>query len=175
MPGTISSICLITLPVLLICACSDADNSEKAQHPSFNNTRTMAEDSVAIPSFEIQLELSPAAEKLLHDKMETVIVMAYFSGVRRDSTNKADRQRSEYFLGKKAIELDNSRIAGFRGLKLARKDLDSIAGSDYQVLVNIYSGRLSTNVNLLDCGMIQAPISEIKGTRQLITGKLVKE
>jgi hypothetical protein len=174
MTRRISSICLISLPVLLFCACSGSDTSGKELHP-YNNTKAIADDSVPVPSFEVQLELSPAAEKLLKDKNETVIVMAYFRGEPRDTTNKEDREPYEYPLGYRAIELNNSRIASFKGFKLAKKDLDSLSDRDYQVLVNIYSGRRSTDLNLLDCGIIQAPISEIKGTRQLVTGKLIRE
>jgi hypothetical protein len=39
----------------------------------------------------------------------------------------------------------------------------------------VYSGRKSTNVNLLDCDILQDFVSVVKGKRFLIKGKLIGE
>ena len=133
----------------------------------------VAGDSAEIPTFEIQVELSDKAEKKLKDQKESVIVTAYFNGIPKDTTKYM--KDGHYAVGANSIELTNSRNAIFKGVKISKDEYESLASKDIEVLINIYSGRRSSEMNLLDCDILEKPISEVRGQKFIIKGKLIGE
>lgn len=130
-------------------------------------------DSATIPSFDIEVQLSEKAEKKLKDKKESVIVMAYFSGTPKDSTKYMED--GEYAVGEHSIELTDSRIAKFNGVKISKKMYESLFDLNIELLINVYSGRRAYRDNILDVSTIQKPISEFKDQKFIVTGKLIGE
>lgn len=133
-------------------------------------------DSVEIPSFEIELKLSEKAEEKLKNDNETVIVMAFFTG--EPIENIPDKYKDkvemdELWLFSYSVELTDKRIAKFENLKFHKDLYDLLKDKDIRLLINVFSGRKSTDVNLLDCGILQDNISNIKGKRFTINGKLI--
>lgn len=130
-------------------------------------------DSVLIPSFSIQVNLSKTAnEKLVHDK-ETIIVSALFSGSPKDTLSKEYREMGEMFITEARIELDSSRLATFAGIKFPKARYDSLADKDIRLLINIFSGRRAGPDNLLDCNILEEKMSAVKGRTFTLTGKLI--
>lgn len=132
-------------------------------------------DSVEIPSFEIQLSLSSKAEEKLKTAKETVIVAAYFSGIPKDTTSREYRKQGEVAISSIEKELAGERIAKFNGIRIPRKLYNTITEKSLAVLINVYSGRRSGKLNLLDCDIYQGPVSGIKGKEIVIKGKLINE
>lgn len=130
-------------------------------------------DSAEIPSFEIEVELSEKAEKELKNKKESIIVAAYFSGIPTDTTKYMED--GEYAIGTHNIELTNTGTAKFEKIKISKNMYESLASKDIQVLINIYSGRRSSNMNLLDCDILQKPISQVRDQKFILKGKLIGE
>lgn len=130
-------------------------------------------DSAAIPSFEIQVELSEKAEKKLKEKKESIIVAAYFSGIPKDTTKYMED--GEYAVGTHTMELTDSRTAKFEKIKISKQVYETLADKDIQVLINIYSGRRSSKMNLLNCDILQKPISQVKDQKFVLKGKLIGE
>jgi hypothetical protein len=130
-------------------------------------------DSAEIPPFEIQVELSEKAEKEIKEKKESIIVTAYFSGTPKDTTKYMED--GGYAVGLHSIELTGSRTAAFKGVKISKAYYESLADKDIQVLINIYSGRRASKLNLLDCDLLQKPISEVKDQHFILKGKLIGE
>jgi len=133
-------------------------------------------DSVEIPSFDIELKLSQKAEKKLKNDNESVIVMAYFSGdpIENIPNKYVDNvEMGELFLLSYPIELTDKRLAKFENIKFSLELYNLLANKDIRLLINVYSGRKSTNINLLDCGILQDSMSKIKGKRFTIKGKLI--
>ena len=130
-------------------------------------------DSAEIPSFQIEVRLSEKAEKKLKDKKESVIVTAYFSGTPKDSTKYMED--GEYAVGEHSIELTDSRIARFQGVKISKKMYESLFNLDIQLLINVYSGRRSSKMNFLDVRTLQKSISEFKDQKFVLTGTLIGE
>jgi len=133
----------------------------------------IAVDSVEIGSFEIEIELSAKATKALKDKKESVIVTAYFSGIPKDTSKYLSD--GEYPVGSKSIELRNSKNAKFTSLKITKAAFESLADKDVAVLINIYSGRRSSKLNILDGGILQKKISEMKDRKFVMKVKLIGE
>ena len=132
-------------------------------------------DSLIIPSFDIEVCLTQKANKKLKDAKETIIVSAYFIGQPKDTTSKEYLESGEMGIGSSERELSDSRITKFENIKFSKALYDSLADKDIQLLINIYSGRKSTDVNLLDCDILQDKMSNIKGKRFKIKGKLIGE
>ena len=136
---------------------------------------TMDKDSLLIPSFKIEISLSRQANEKLARSKETIIVAAWFSGVPKDTTSKEYAESGEMFLASANAELSNSRVASFEGIKFSKAAYDSLADKNISVLINVVSGRRTTQDNLLDCNILSKKMSEVKGQKFVLTGKLIGE
>ena len=130
-------------------------------------------DSVEIPAFEIEIILSKKADQKLKAGKETIIVKAFFSGIPKDTTLKEYKEDGEIGIVFPEIELSNTRIAKFQGIRFSRKIYDALADKDISLLINVYSGRRSTSDNLLNCDILSEKISKVKGKRFTLHGKLI--
>lgn len=130
--------------------------------------------SIVLPTFEIEVANSPKSGQTLSKQQETIIVSAYFSG-----TPKDDRDRDEVgemLVAKQEIELSgNERLARFEGIKFPKRLYDKLADKDVLLLINVYSGRRSSENNLLDCGFLQAHASQFQNKRYVLGCKLIGE
>lgn len=130
-------------------------------------------DSIRIPEFVIQLELSEKAKNKLTNDKESVIVKAYFSGIPKDTLNKDYGKHGKTLIGEHEIELWDSKVASFKNIELSKQTLKGLTNPNFEVLINVYSGRHSSTYNLLDCEILQESIDSIKGKTHLIKGKLL--
>ncbi len=133
----------------------------------------VAGDSLEIPSFEIQVQLSDRAEQKLKAMKESIIVTAYFSG--NPKNKKLISEDGQFPVASGSVELTVSRVANIQGIKISKANFEQLTDKDIQVLINIYSGRRSTQDNLLDCDILEKQISQIKGQRSILKGKLIGE
>jgi len=131
-------------------------------------------DSIVIPTFEIEVSNSSRVNKTLAGRKETIIVSAMFNG-----EPLSDQDRDEIGMMPvldKNIELaGNNRIARFEGLRFSRKHLDKLADKDINLLINVYSGRKSSDDNLLDCGFMEMKASRFGNKRFVVGCKLIGE
>lgn len=80
------------------------------------------------------------------------------------------------FMTKKDIELTgDNRIARFEGLKFSKAAYEKLADKDISMLINIYSGRKSSDNNLLDCGIMEDKASKFRNKRFTLGCKLIEE
>lgn len=172
------------LTLLFLClfvACSSKDKGQKAtdnQHVTQTQPvepyYTIVGDSLVIPPFEIEVKLSEKAARKLKKDMETVIVAAYFSSIPIDE--KAADEIGQIAVVDKLIELKNGNtLARFEGLKFSKSLYDSLKVKDVQMLINIYSGRHSSENNLLSGGIVEKPASQLKDKRFITFNSLIEE
>ena len=192
---TIGSFVLVMSLVLAINACSKSKTSGDAVSAGVDNTPEQnvanapeavpvakaSNDMIEIPFFEIEIELSEAAEKKLQDDNESIIVAAYFTGYPSD-VEKVPKEYRELLgwddsisLVTQTIELTDTPLARFENLAYPKALYDLLDDKDIQLLINVFSGRRSTNRNLLDCGILEGSMSKIEGKRFTISGKLIGE
>ena len=131
-------------------------------------------DSILIPDFEIEVSLSPKAEKKLKEDNETVIVSAMFSGTPKDTLS------NEYqFMGLSVknydIELTTQRIARFDKVRFHSSILNKLSDADIFLLINVFSGRRSSENNILDVEILDNKMSVVKGKKYILKGKLIGE
>ncbi|MCB0518760.1 MAG: DUF3298 domain-containing protein [Lewinellaceae bacterium] len=129
---------------------------------------------VVVPTFEIEVRTSARASQLLQKKKETIIVAAMFYGFPSDP--KDEDETGQMGLMNKDIELSgNQRLARFEGLKFSKTELDKLKDKDFRLLINVYSGRKSSEDNLLSCGLAEVPASQFRGKRYSIQCNLIEE
>ena len=131
-------------------------------------------DSILIPDFEIEVSLSPKAEKKLKEDNETVMVSAMFSGTPKDTLS------NEYqFMGLSVknynIELTTQRIARFDKVRFHSSILNKLSDADIFLLINVFSGRRSSENNILDVEILEDKMSVVKGKKYILKGKIIGE
>jgi hypothetical protein len=136
---------------------------------------TPAGDSIILPPFEVTVQLSGKAREKLAASNETIIVSAILSGIPKDTTMKEYQEWGEFALGHVEVEIPEPGTASFTNAKILKSDYDLLASKDIQVLINVYSGRKSTGDNLLDCEILQEPISKVRQQKNILNGKLIGE
>ena len=159
---------------------ANIEHSEKIGEIPSSGYFKIIGDSVEIPYFEVKLELSEKAEEKLKLDNESVIVMAWFTYYQKDKVypekykDKVDLDSGELMLLSYRKELTSERLVKFENLKFP-KDLYDLFGEnkDINLLINIFSGRKSSEYNLLRCDILQDSMSKIKGKRFTLKGKLI--
>lgn len=164
---------------LLVYACSNHTNKEEHTEETAKTTLidsfTFSKDSVVLPGFEIKVQLSKRAEDTLKALHELVIVKAYFAGVPKDTTSEEYMEMGQLGIGDHEIELKEDRLAKFTHITLSRKDIESLRDRNFEVLINVFSGRRASEVNLLNVDIVQLGIDSMAGKRFILNGKLIGE
>jgi|SRR6478736_6373027 len=132
-------------------------------------------DSMLLPPFEIEVTLSDLAKEKLNADKETIIVNAYVSGEPKDSIDIQINEMGLLNLAANEIELDKPGVAKFDKITISRKAYEALANKDFEILINIYSGRRSSEYNLLNAEILQEPLSAVAGKRHVLNAKLIKE
>ena len=132
-------------------------------------------DSILLPAFEIEVALSDAAQKKILDNKETFIVKAYLSGQPKDSTAIEVSEMGLLFLAEAQVELDEPGVARFDKINIPKGAYEALADKDFEILINIYSGRRSSEYNILNADILQEPISKVIGERHVLMAKLIGE
>lgn len=130
-------------------------------------------DSVILPEFEIELKLSENAEKKLEAEKESVIVVAYFSGIPKDTTRAEYLKYGRITIGSFRIELFDKRVAKFKNVKISKDKFELLSDKNFEVLINIVSGRRTSSRNLLDADILEEGIYSIGKKRHILNGKLI--
>ena len=175
---------LIPILLLLLASCNEAKEEKKDQKQQQNskdstsNKDTLAKaesDSIVMPSFTIELQLSEEVLAKTYENGETIIVLADFLGDPIDTTiDDYDYQSmGKLPIGSEKIELSNGTSAAFHQVKFAQSTLDQLKSQDIEVSINIYTGRKTVKTNLISCGYIQKKISELNKEKQVISCELI--
>ena len=133
-------------------------------------------DSVEIPWFEIELKLSEKAEEKLKADNESIIVAAYFEGSVNENIPEKYKEGVEFgrlHLLTYQIELTDKRLAQFENVKFSKDLYDLLENKDIDLLINVFSGRKSTEFNILRCDILADSMSNVIGKRFTINGKLI--
>jgi hypothetical protein len=150
-------------------------NSGEAEKKPMNINFIYVGDSVVIPTFEIEIQLDESAEKKIQSENESIIVQAYFSGIPKDTTIEEYSEWDKLKIGSYRIELYDTRVALFENVKLPRKVLNELQDTNFEILINVFTGRKSSMYNLISCISLQEGIESLKGKRHIIKGKLIPE
>lgn len=164
--------------LMLLAACGtqgQLKNAAGAEVESSQPSTYMVQgDSVVVPPFVVEVRLSDKANQELAARKETIIVAAYLEGVPDRNTPINLTKDGEVRITEARVELQTGRTAKFTGIKFARHLYDQLGDKDLNLLVNGFSGRRSTENNLLRCTTIQEKISAVAGQTRVVTGHLIE-
>ncbi|MGV6944130.1 hypothetical protein [Sphingobacterium kyonggiense] len=132
-------------------------------------------DSLEVPEFAIKLEFSEKSKKLIKETQESVIISTYLLGVPADKNSSAYKNDGQLALASQDIELLQEDFAIVHGMKIAKADLDLLENRDFDVSVNVYSGRRSNPNNVLSGGYYDGKISSARGKVHNIKLELIEE
>lgn len=130
-------------------------------------------DSVLIPPFEIEVSLSPKAEEKLTKGKETIIVDVFFTGTPKDSSHAKFEEDGSFYVTSAKKEIFYGQVAKFDSIKFSKKIYDQLADKDIDLGVNVYSGRKSSQDNLLYCEPLFDKISNVVNKKFTLKGKLI--
>jgi len=117
------------------------------------------------PDFFLRISLPPDAEAWLQKTGESIWIWAMFED---------EIGPDGLWLGRTELTLTKDRVAHIHNVELNHKLARLLAGFDYEVLVNVGSGRKTTDVNVLECEPLQGTISQFQGRTSQIDCTLVK-
>lgn len=177
-------ISVFTVSLLLLTLALSCQNKKNAKTPADGEASAASEtdygvfaedgDSLLIPTFEIEVRNSLKTNQMLTKQKETVLVLAYFFGEPKDEKDMDDIGQLQII--NKEVELTgDARIARFSGIKFSKQVYEKLADKDLRVLINVVSGRRSSDDNLLDCGLMDLKASQFMDKRFLIGCKLNEE
>jgi hypothetical protein len=63
----------------------------------------------------------------------------------------------------------------FKNVLVSKNAFDQLICKDFLVLINVYSGRKSSDLNLISCNILQKDISQVKSRNHILKGKLIEE
>jgi hypothetical protein len=132
-------------------------------------------DSVLIPSFEVEIVLSERAKQRLLNSKESIIVFAEFTGEPADTVSEGLNESGELMLKSVTKETYAPWIVRLDNIFIPVKMYERLRNKDYEVSVQVWTGRRSSEYNLVTGDLIYGPISKIKGIRHKLNAKLIEE
>jgi hypothetical protein len=132
-------------------------------------------DSVLIPSFEVEIVLSEKAKERMFNPKESIIVYAEFAGEPNDTISDGLNETGVLMLKTIQMEIYSPWIVRFEYNFISRKLYDRLKNKDFDVSIQIWTGRKTSEYNLLFGDLIFGQISKIRGTRQKLNAKLIEE
>jgi hypothetical protein len=115
-----------------------------------------------VPAHTIIVTLSPAAMQKLSESGETVIVSADYSGKPKPGTAKRwidDEGQVE--LGSTQVETKPGQPVVFPAFQLKPEAFAQTDGGSPILLINVFSGRRSSQDNLLACDIYEDPVKNL--------------
>lgn len=126
-------------------------------------------------AFDVEVALSETARERLQAAKESVIVSAsYFADGKEDASAGVLNDVGYVDVGRAQIELSGEGRAAFDGSAVLRERLDFTEG-DLQLNVNVFSGRRSSDDNLLDCDYFQDALRVAIAKPLRITCRMIAE
>lgn len=163
----------LAVAVLATCALAACQQSQDAttavepvQPPARSASAAVAAASAGRPAaaqssshgvqpFTVEVTLSDKARATFDKSGESVIVAAaYFASPKPGIDPRDVDEIGQVDLGRREIELPGAGTARFDGRAVAKDKLGLIADAP-QVNINVYSGRKTSDDNLLNCDMFQ--------------------
>jgi hypothetical protein len=144
---------------------SPVENPVEAQKPVVQPAITQpARTTQEFPGLRVELALSQKAKTTLFKRKETIIVAGYLSGnPKQGALKQYVDQVGQVNLGTIKTEVAPGENATFGVIKLKQ---DVFAQTDQQapeLVINVYSGRKSSDKNLLDCTFYQGGLKLVQG------------
>ncbi|WP_320054452.1 hypothetical protein [uncultured Acetobacteroides sp.] len=173
---------LLVLATLLSCSSKNSNQAagKPAQPQKITASTTpsccyiVGNDSVAIRPFEITVSLSPKARAKIVGNKETIFVDVSITGEHKPTTPaKLIAEDGQFYVASVRKEIRYGQVARFDSIKMSRYIYNELLNKDADVTVNVYSGRKSSEDNLLNSELLSEKISKVVNRKSTIKSKLI--
>jgi hypothetical protein len=131
---------------------------------------------VEFPGFTIHITYSPKALQTLQSGKETVIAAAYILGYPAPNAPKRlVDEMGQIDFDTLHREVPPGTEAAFTAFKLNKTMLAYLDAQGPQLRINVYSGRRSSQFNLLACSLYEGPLASASNQTLRISCKLIGE
>lgn len=134
---------------------------------------TLKGHSVVVPPFEIEVSLSPKAKNRIVDSNETIVIHVFLEGIPKDPTKAHLEEDGSFYVGAAKKEIVYGQVARFDNLKFPKKIYDQLADKDVDLTVNIYTGRKSSQNNLITGDFLSDKTSNVINRHFTLKQKLI--
>lgn len=155
----------------------DQEPDETSTEASLESGAAPAQGDAASPyAFSVDITLSPPAAQQLSRHRETIKLAAFYYGVPKPGLPEGiDNGMGQVFLGETELEIPGADgRADFDGKSVQTSRLRYIEGEP-QINLNVYSGRRSSEDNLLDCDFFEDAVRVAQAAPLKIHCKLIGE
>jgi len=139
---------VILLASLVVIACG-------GREPAATATTATATPPLSASSFSVDVTLSPAATKRLASLSETIIVAGGYYTAPPVREGSPENPSGAVDLGRETVELLKPGRATFSVANADPNDPALADKGNVSVLINVFSGRRTSEDNLLDCGIFE--------------------
>ncbi len=147
--------------------------NKSADNRTSTNYFKIGKDSITILPFEIEVSLSPKAKERITKGKETLIVAVFFTGTPKDSSNAELEEDGSFFVASAKKEILYGQVAKFDNIKFPIKIYNQLADKDIDLSVDVYSGRKSSQDNLLNGDALFDKISNVVNKKFTLNCKLI--
>ncbi|MBW4582383.1 MAG: hypothetical protein KME42_22675 [Tildeniella nuda ZEHNDER 1965/U140] len=120
-------------------------------------------DAVNVPAFYVNVTLTEKARLRLEKPQETIIVsVSLYGEPKKNSSVKVNEVGLVDLANNRQIALSKAGRAQFNRLVVSASKLNQLVSQDYTVNVNVFSGRRSSQDNLLSCDFFEGKISSLQ-------------
>jgi len=163
---------------------SEADKKEPTKqevkqnedvHPDEDSKKVVEQEEMTVPAFKIDLALSEKAVEKLQKSKETIMIDVSFSGELKASSKMEVSEDGQFYIANASREIKPGQVANFDDIVIPIKILNELKNKDFEVSVNVYSGRKVFKNNILSTLGAFGKISEFKNKKITIEGKLIEE
>ena len=139
-------------------------------------TKPVQGDAASPYAFSVDITLSPPAAQQLSRHRETIKLAAFYYGLPKPGLPEGiDNEMGQVFLGETELEIPGADgRAHFDGKGVQTSRLRYIEGEP-QINLNVYSGRRSSEDNLLDCDFFEDAVRVAHAAPLKIHCKLIRE
>jgi hypothetical protein len=133
------------------------------------------DQSVTVPEFSLKIILSAQAEEKLRSLGESITAAAIFDGDGESYPGIDNAPFRDVYLGRAEKEVDKNNIVEFKDVKVSAKGTKHLTDKNYYVTINVYSARKVLKNNILNCGVPEDRIQNIKGKTLDVGCSLIEE
>lgn len=142
---------------------------------SITNDKSSIKNPIKVPSFDVNVTLSPTASKHLKNTKETIIISTELFGMPTKKHEDMASSEGRINLGYERTEINSSGTYKLSNLIIDGDYLPWIKSSDYYLNINVSSGRRSSEYNMLNCNFFEDHIGIAVKNEIQIKCKLLTE
>ena len=122
---------------------------------------------VAVPEFELLIELTDSTAKKLKESGETIKASIYFDGDGHALPRVKTAPHRDVFLGHHEVEVNQQGVVHIKDAHISEEAYGRLTDKNYHFFVNVYSGRRVFKNNILDGGYADGRLEDLESAKPI--------